>query len=194
MIMKKIKIFIAAALLSVFTPLSFSQQDAPGLSNEQKFQDFNDKVRSYENALVLVVQTFDAQTKIQSVDNVSVSVVKEGQKAAVQKVKTPYYYVIADYKEFKDKYDFATSNEKSRLLKQYADAYYLVSVDADLSSEKVIEVALLEKRRAKADEIGTQFPFHYSTICAAKYSDTLKRDTALENIKDYYTGPRFIKK
>jgi len=192
--MKKIRIFIVAVVLSISAVLSFAQQDASGFANEQKFRDFSDKVRSYENALLVTVQTFDAQTKVQTVDEASVTVVKQGEKAEPQKVKTPYYYVIADYKEFKDKYDFATSSEKARLLKEYADAYYYVSVDANLSSDKVIEVVVIENKKVKTDEIGAEFPFHYSTMCQAKYSDALKPKTPFEDIKDYYTGPRFIKK
>ncbi len=163
--MKIIKFISVFVLLSFFYSGLLAQMD-----DNEAFEDFNKNVLSYDNALIVMVQTYDAHTKVQTRDDVFVAVTKKGGKEKTYKVKTPYYYVIADYSAFKDKYDLAAANEKRSLVKANADSVYVVSVDAGLPSGNKIEVVVSENKQAIYSQNSVEFPFHYSVECKTNYS------------------------
>lgn len=192
--------FISCLMLFVFSAYAQSYVFSSA-SNDDIFNKFNTEVNSYDNALMVVVQTYDKVSNLQTVEEIKFTLVNNAtSKAEEITAKTPYLNVIADYKEFKSKYDFATSNSKRYMLESNPDVSYIVKVEADLANRREIRVFIIEQKKIIAKHSGNTFPFLFAYACKTNYSEAIKdedksiNNSGLNDWKDYIGGPRIIKK
>jgi hypothetical protein len=197
------KSMIAVFVLFFSINISFGARDYvfSSASNDKIFSKFNDEVNSYDNALMVIVQTYDRFSGLQTVEDIKFSVFNNSTNAAEdEEVKTPYLKVIADYKEFKEKYDFSTSNAKRRMIEDNPDASYIVKIEANLKNEREIRVFVVEQKKIIASQTSGNFPFLFASAFKTKYSEAIENkdksidNSGLNNFKDYIGGPRIIKK
>lgn len=200
--MKKI---LAAVFLSVFCVSAVVYaQDGYVYSNAAKddmFNKFETKVGSYENALMVIVQTYDTKSNQQTVENIKISITDKNrkQKTVTISAKTPYIHIIEDYKAFKEKYDFSTSNAQRDMIDSHPDTSYTVKVEAKLKDGRKIDVFVADRKKIIAQQSAVTFPFSFSADCNTRYYNVINEvdesidNSGLNDIKDYYSGPRIIK-
>ncbi|MCL1972834.1 MAG: hypothetical protein FWG57_07615 [Endomicrobia bacterium] len=175
--MKKILLTVVALVFFAFGAAraqdDYVYSDA---ANDDSFNAFETTVSSYENALLLVVQTYDNLSRQQTIEDIKVTITdKNNKKKKAVKIsdKTPFLYVIADYDAFKQKYDFVDANVRKDIMKANPDTVYAVKVDANLEDGREIVVLVTDQKRILSREIGTKFPFSFSADAGTRYSDVI---------------------
>jgi hypothetical protein len=170
-------------------------------ANDEIFNKFSTEAGSYDNALIVVVQTYDSAGRLQTVEDIKFTLTDiAANKTEELNVKTPYLNVIADYKDFKSKYDFATSNSKRYMLEDNPDTSYIVKVEADLKKGREINIFIIEDKKIISQQTGNSFPFLFAAACKTKYSEAIKDvdksidNSGLNDWKDYIGWRKIIKK
>jgi hypothetical protein len=199
----KKKVF-PSAFLMLFAAVCVFAQDGyvfSSASNDDNFKAFDMRVNSYENALMLVVQTYETSGRLQTVEDVKITIRNLSSDEIIEQIiKTPYLYVFADYKTFKNKYDFATSNGKTNMMKENPDSSYVITVEADLAARREIQIFVIEGKKILSSQTGKTFPFVFASACNVKYSEAIKdvdksiNNSGLNDWKDYIGGPKVIKR